>query len=78
MKKVIIVIVIMILILCITTTIKAVANLNRIDEQEDKITNLYIELDNAKEIIDKQQLQIKNYEYRLNAIDLRNRLEAAE
>lgn len=78
MKKVIIVIVIMILILCITTTIKAVANLNRIDEQEDKITNLYIELDNAKEIIDKQQLQIKNYEYRLNAIDLRDRLETAE
>lgn len=78
MKKIFITIAIIIFIVCITITIKAVANLNRIEEQEDKITNLYIELDNAKEIIDKQQLQIKNYEYRLNAIDLRDRLEAAE
>lgn len=47
-------------------------------EQEDKIINLQIELDNAKEIIDKQQQKIKDYEYRLNKIDIDDRLEAAE
>ena len=78
MKKILTTIAIIIFIVCITITILAVANLNKMHEQENKIIDLYIELDNAKEIIDKQQLQIKNYEYRLNAIDLRDRLEAAE
>lgn len=78
MKKIFITIVIIIFIVCITITILAVANLNKMHEQENKIIDLYIELDNAKEIIDKQQIQIKDYEYRLNAIDIRDRLEAAE
>lgn len=78
MKKLFITIAIIVIILCFTITIKAVANLNKMEDQEDKITKLYIELDNAKEIIDKQQQKIKDYEYRLNAIDLRDRLEAAE
>ena len=78
MKKIFITIVIIIFIVCITITILAVANLNKMHEQENKIIDLYIELDNAKEIIDKQQIKIKDYEHRLNAIDIRDRLEAAE
>lgn len=78
MKKIFITIAIIIFIVCITITIKAVASLNKMEDQEDKITNLYIELDNAKEIIDKQQQKIKDYEYRLNKIDIDDRLEAAE
>ena len=35
-------------------------------EQEDKIINLQIELDNAKEIIDKQHLQLLDYEIIFN------------
>ena len=78
MKKILKIIAIIVFIVCITITIQAVANLNKMHEQENKIIDLYIELDNAKEIIDKQQIQIKDYEYRLNAIDIRDRLEAAE
>lgn len=78
MKKILKIIAIIVFIVCITITIKAVASLNKMEDQEDKITNLYIELDNAKEIIDKQQQKIKDYEYRLNKIDIDDRLEAAE
>lgn len=78
MKKILKIIAIIIFIVCITVTIKAVASLNKMEDQEDKIINLYIELDNAKEIIDKQQQKIKDYEYRLNKIDIDDRLEAAE
>ena len=78
MKKIFITIATIIFIVCIPITIQAIANLNKMHEQENKIIDLYIELDNAKEIIDKQQIQIKDYEYRLNAIDIRDRLEAAE
>ena len=78
MKKIFITIAIIVFIVCITIKIQAIANLNKMHEQENKIIDLYIELDNAKEIIDKQQIQIKDYEYRLNAIDIRDRLEAAE
>ena len=78
MKRILTTIAVIIFIVCITITIKAVASLNKMEDQEDKITNLYIELDNAKEIIDKQQQKIKDYEYRLNAIDINARLEASE
>lgn len=78
MKKLFTTIAIIIFIVCITITILAVANLNKMHEQENKIIDLYIELDNAKEIIDKQQQKIKDYEYRLNKIDIDDRLEAAE
>lgn len=78
MKKILTTIAIIIFIVCITITILAVANLNKMHEQENKIIDLYIELDNAKEIIDKQQQKIKDYEYRLNKIDIDDRLEAAE
>ena len=44
-------------------------------EQEDKITNLQLELDNAKEIIDKQQLQIRDYEIIFNNLTIEQRRE---
>lgn len=78
MKRILTTIAVIVFIVCITITIQAIANLNKMHEQENKIIDLYIELDNAKEIIDKQQIKIKDYEHRLNAIDIRDRLEAAE
>lgn len=47
-------------------------------EQEDKIINLQIELDNAKEIIDKQQLQIRDYEIIFNNLTIQDRLEVGK
>ena len=47
-------------------------------EQEDKIINLQIELDNAKEIIDKQQLQIRDYEIIFNNLTIEQRLEVGK
>ncbi len=47
-------------------------------EQEDKIINLQIELDNAKEIIDKQHLELINYEVLFNNLTIQDRLEAGE
>ena len=44
-------------------------------EQEDKIINLQIELDNAKEIIDKQNLQIRDYEIIFNNLTIEQRRE---
>ena len=44
-------------------------------EQEDKIINLQIELDNAKEIIDKQNLQIRDYEIIFNNLMIEQRRE---
>lgn len=44
-------------------------------EQEDKIINLQIELDNAKEIIDKQQLQIRDYEIIFNNLTIEDRMK---
>ena len=44
-------------------------------EQEDKIINLQIELDNAKEIINKQQLQIRDYEIIFNNLTIEQRRE---
>ena len=44
-------------------------------EQEDKIINLQIELDNAKEIIDKQHLQIRDYEIIFNNLTIEQRRE---
>ena len=47
-------------------------------EQEDKIINLQIELDNAKEIIDKQNLQIRDYETIFNNLTIQDRLEVGK
>ena len=47
-------------------------------EQEDKIINLQIELDNAKEIIDKQQLQIRDYEIIFNNLTIEERMEVGK
>ena len=47
-------------------------------EQEDKIIDLQIELDNAKEIIDKQHLELINYEVLFNNLTIQDRLEAGE
>lgn len=47
-------------------------------KQEDKIINLQIELDNAKEIIDKQHLELINYEVLFNNLTIQDRLEAGE
>ena len=47
-------------------------------EQEDKIINLQIELDNAKEIIDKQQLQIRDYEIIFNNLTIQDRMEVGK
>lgn len=47
-------------------------------EQEDKIINLQIELDNAKEIIDKQNLQIRDYEIIFNNLTIQDRLEVGK
>ena len=47
-------------------------------EQEDKIINLQIELDNAKEIIDKQHLELINYEVLFNNLTIQDRMEAAK
>lgn len=44
-------------------------------KQEDKIINLQIELDNAKEIIDKQQLQIRDYEIIFNNLTIEDRMK---
>ena len=44
-------------------------------EQEDKIINLQIELDNAKEIINKQQLQIRDYEIIFNILTIEDRMK---
>ena len=44
-------------------------------EQEDKIINLQIELDNAKEIIDKQHLQLLDYEIIFNNLTIEQRRE---
>ena len=44
-------------------------------EQEDKIINLQIELDNAKEIIDKQHLQLLDYEIIFNNLTIEERME---
>ena len=47
-------------------------------EQEDKIINLQIELDNAKEIIDKQNLQIRDYEIIFNNLTIEERMEVGK
>lgn len=47
-------------------------------EQEDKIINLQIELDNAKEIIDKQHLQIRDYEIIFNNLTIQDRMEVGK
>lgn len=47
-------------------------------EQEDKIINLQIELDNAKEVIDKQQLQIRDYEIIFNNLTIEERMEVGK
>ena len=47
-------------------------------KQEDKILNLQLELDNAKEIIDKQHLELINYEVLFNNLTIQDRLEAGE
>ena len=47
-------------------------------EQEDKIINLQIELDNAKEIIDKQHLQLLDYEIIFNNLTIEQRLEVGK
>ena len=47
-------------------------------EQEDKIINLQIELDNAKEIIDKQNLQIRDYEIIFNNLTIQDRMEVGK
>ena len=47
-------------------------------KQEDKIINLQIELDNAKEIIDKQNLQIRDYEIIFNNLTIQDRLEVGK
>lgn len=47
-------------------------------EQEDKIINLQIELDNAKEIIDKQHLQLLDYEIIFNNLTIEQRREVGK
>lgn len=47
-------------------------------EQEDKIINLQIELDNAKEIIDKQHLQLLDYEIIFNNLTIQDRMEVGK
>ena len=47
-------------------------------EQEDKIINLQLELDNAKEIIDKQHLQLLDYEIIFNNLTIEQRLEVGK
>ena len=47
-------------------------------EQEDKILNLQLELDNAKEVIDKQHLELINYEVLFNNLTIQDRMEAAK
>ena len=47
-------------------------------KQEDKILNLQLELDNAKEVIDKQHLELINYEVLFNNLTIQDRLEAAK
>ena len=47
-------------------------------EQEDKILNLQLELDNAKEVIDKQHLQIRDYEIIFNNLTIQDRLEVGK
>ena len=47
-------------------------------EQEDKIINLQIELDNAKEIIDKQHLQLLDYEIIFNNLTIEERMEVGK
>lgn len=47
-------------------------------EQEDKIINLQIELDNAKEIIDKQHLQLLDYEIIFNNLTIEQRMEVGK
>lgn len=47
-------------------------------EQEDKIIDLQIELDNAKEIIDKQNLQIRDYEIIFNNLTIQDRMEVGK
>lgn len=51
---------------------------NLIEEQQQKITDLEIELDSAKEIIDKQQLQIRDYEIIFNNLTIQDRLEVGK
>lgn len=45
----------------------------KILKQEDKILNLQLELDNAKEIINKQHLEIINYEVLFNNLTIQDR-----
>ena len=47
-------------------------------KQEDKIINLQIELDNAKEIIDKQHLQLLDYEIIFNNLTIEERMEVGK
>lgn len=47
-------------------------------KQEDKILNLQLELDNAKEVIDKQHLELINYEVLFNNLTIQDRMEAAK
>ena len=51
---------------------------NLIEEQEDKILNLQLELDNAKEVIDKQHLELINYEVLFNNLTIQDRLEVGK
>lgn len=70
---------IIVLIIFFLLTIFLFANIEyrnkTILEQEDKIINLQIELDNAKEIIDKQNLQIRDYEIIFNNLTIEQRRE---
>ena len=47
-------------------------------EQEDKIINLQIELDNTKEIINKQHLQLLDYEIIFNNLTIEERMEVGK
>lgn len=47
-------------------------------KQEDKILNLQLELDNAKEVIDKQHLELINYEVLFNNLTIQDRLEVGK
>ena len=73
---------IIVLIIFFLLTIFLFANIEyrneKILEQEDKTINLQIELDNAKEIIDKQHLQLLDYEIIFNNLTIQDRLEAGE
>lgn len=70
---------IIVLIIFFLLTIFLFANIEyrnkTILEQEDKIINLQIELDNAKEIIDKQHLQLLDYEIIFNNLTIEDRMK---